>query len=129
MRQCFIDHEVQITGSMVSAGYAVDNKKILILNENDQEVDEHQVGEIAVKSRYLSPGYWRRADLTSAAFPPIRQEETHTSTARETWGAYCLMAASCISGERNFGSESAVRELNWRRSRLCWVSILPSERL
>ena len=28
------------------------------------------MGEIAVKSRYLSPGYWRRPDLTEARFLP-----------------------------------------------------------
>ena len=28
------------------------------------------IGEIAIRSRYLSPGYWRRPDLTAAAFRP-----------------------------------------------------------
>jgi acyl-coenzyme A synthetase/AMP-(fatty) acid ligase len=70
MRQYFMDHDVQLTGNIVPAGYAVDDKEILILNDADQLVGEHQVGEIAVKSRYLSPGYWRRAELTGAAFGP-----------------------------------------------------------
>ena len=38
-----------------------------------QKVGFSQVGEIAVKSRYLSMGYWRRSDLTKAKFLPDRE--------------------------------------------------------
>ena len=42
--------------------------EILLLDETGQEVSENRPGEIAVRSRYLSPGYWRNPDLTRAAF-------------------------------------------------------------
>jgi len=42
----------------------------LLLDEDGREVAPGDVAEIAVKSPYLSPGYWRRPDLTKAAFVP-----------------------------------------------------------
>jgi len=38
------------------------------LDEASQSVGPDAVGEIAVRSRYLAPGYWRGPDLTEAAF-------------------------------------------------------------
>ena len=43
---------------------------VLLLDDEGQEVQTGQVGEIAVKSRYVSPGYWRKPDLTRARFLP-----------------------------------------------------------
>ena len=65
-----IDKETPITGSIVPAGYAVDDMEVRLVNKDGQEVGVNQVGEIVVKSRYLSPGYWQRPDLTQAAFLP-----------------------------------------------------------
>ena len=68
IRNYFIDKETQIRGSIVPAGYAVDGKEILVLNDDGQEVDCNQIGEIVVRSRYLCPGYWQKSDLTRASF-------------------------------------------------------------
>ncbi|MEE9569908.1 MAG: amino acid adenylation domain-containing protein [Candidatus Binatia bacterium] len=70
MRQHFIHEDSLINGDVVSVGYAVDDKEILLLDESGKEVGFNCVGEIAVRSRYLSRGYWRRPDLTQAAFLP-----------------------------------------------------------
>jgi hypothetical protein len=43
---------------------------LLLLDENGHEVGPDEVGEIAVKSRYLSNGYWRKPELTHAKFSP-----------------------------------------------------------
>ena len=40
----------------------------LILDEDRQPLPPGETGEIAVKSRYIASGYWRRDDLTRAAF-------------------------------------------------------------
>ena len=56
------------TGHKVSIGYPLRDKKVLLLDEDRQPVPDGQIGEIAVKSRYLSPGYWRDPDRTSAVF-------------------------------------------------------------
>ena len=51
-------------------GYPIRGKRILLLDENGHEVTRGEIGEISVKSRYLSLGYWRRPDLTEARFLP-----------------------------------------------------------
>lgn len=66
--QYFIHKDTDITGKIVPVGYAVQDMEILLLDETGQEVSENQPGEIAVRSRYLSPGYWRNSDLTRAVF-------------------------------------------------------------
>jgi amino acid adenylation domain-containing protein len=49
-------------------GYPYASKKILIFDDEGREVGPGEIGEIAVKSRYLAPGYWRNPDLTRAKF-------------------------------------------------------------
>jgi amino acid adenylation domain-containing protein len=49
-------------------GYPVPGKDILLLDEHGQEVARGQIGEIAVKSRYLTTGYWRQPELTESKF-------------------------------------------------------------
>ena len=66
----FVDHDTQITGSLVPAGYAVADKTVLVLSDEGREVDDNEIGEITVESRFLSLGYWRKPDLTQAAFQP-----------------------------------------------------------
>jgi amino acid adenylation domain-containing protein len=70
IRQYFIGKETPITGSTVPVGYAVADTDILLLDETGEEVGVGQIGEIAIKSPYLALGYWRRPDLTQAAFVP-----------------------------------------------------------
>src|SRR5262245_31022026 len=70
LRWCFIDHSMHISGNKVPVGYGVPETQVLLLDEAGKEVGPGDVGEIAVKSRYLVPGYWRRPDLTKAAFLP-----------------------------------------------------------
>src|SRR5262249_39928117 len=65
-----IDHATPITGDVVPVGYPHEDVQVLLLDEAGREVADGEVGEIAVRGPYLSPGYWRRPDLTAAAFPP-----------------------------------------------------------
>jgi len=69
-RHYFIHKASQIAGSTIPVGYAVEDKEVILLDEGGCEVGVGQVGEIAVKSRYLSPGYWRKPQLTLAKFLP-----------------------------------------------------------
>jgi amino acid adenylation domain-containing protein len=64
----FFDKGTPITVSSVPAGYPAYDKQILLLDDHGNAVGVDQIGEIAVKSRFLSPGYWRRPDLTAAKF-------------------------------------------------------------
>ena len=69
-REYFVDKEIPIPDSVVPVGYPEEDLQVLLLDEAGQEVGVDAVGQIAVKSRYLSLGYWRRPDLTRARFLP-----------------------------------------------------------
>jgi amino acid adenylation domain-containing protein len=67
--RCFLmDHETQITTDEIPLGYPVEDKEIFLLDDQGREVGFSEVGEIVVRSRYLSPGYWLRPDLNEAKF-------------------------------------------------------------
>ena len=42
--------------------------EVILLDELGKEVGNGEIGEIAIKSRFLSPGYWRKPELTRAVF-------------------------------------------------------------
>ena len=54
-------------------GNLVPGKEALLLDEAGRVVAQGEVGEFVVRSKYLALGYWRRPDLTSAAFSPDPQ--------------------------------------------------------
>jgi amino acid adenylation domain-containing protein len=60
----------RIEGSTVPAGYPVDDVELLLWDTEGHPVAAGAVGEIIVRSRYLSRGYWGRPELTEAAFVP-----------------------------------------------------------
>lgn len=74
-RQYFIDHSSTIADRIVPVGYAVEGSEVFLLHDDGQEASSNEVGEIAVKSRHLSPGYWRNPELTRAKFSPVPAEE------------------------------------------------------
>lgn len=52
------------------AGLPVVGKDVLILDEEGHVLPPGQTGEIAVRSAYLTPGYWKRPDLNEGLFAP-----------------------------------------------------------
>ncbi|MET0502734.1 MAG: phosphopantetheine-binding protein, partial [Candidatus Binatia bacterium] len=48
--------------------YHVRDREVLLLDEHGASTGWNRVGEIAVRGRFLSPGYWQKADLTKAKF-------------------------------------------------------------
>jgi acyl carrier protein len=68
-----MNHDTEVSGNEAPLGYAVEDKEVMLLDESGNEVGFNEVGEIVVRSRYLSPGYWRRPDLTEAKFKPDPQ--------------------------------------------------------
>jgi len=65
--------EIKVT---VPVGYPVEDKDVLILDEQRRNLGAGEVGEIAVRSPFLSPGYWNRPDLTERVFIPDRESST-----------------------------------------------------
>lgn len=70
-----IDKNTEITSKVVPVGYSVPDKELLLLDENREKVGFNQVGEIAVKSRYLADGYWQNEELTRQKFIPCKDEK------------------------------------------------------
>ena len=64
----FVDRETAITGSRVPVGYPVKGVDIFLLDQCGKAVGFNQSGEIAVRSYFLSSGYWQRPELTRAKF-------------------------------------------------------------
>jgi amino acid adenylation domain-containing protein len=65
-----VPHGTEPVAGKLPIGRSLPGKDVLLWNESRQEVTAGDIGEIAVKSRYLSLGYWRDPDRTQAAFIP-----------------------------------------------------------
>ena len=68
IRQYFISKTTEIAGDLVPVGYHVRDREVLLLDEHRAWTGWNRVGEIAVRGRFLSPGYWQKADLTKTKF-------------------------------------------------------------
>lgn len=74
-RQYFIDHSTVITDPIVPVGYAIKDYEALLISDDGRGEGTDEVGEVAVKSCHLSPGYWRNSELTRTQFSPVPGEE------------------------------------------------------
>jgi amino acid adenylation domain-containing protein len=68
IRWFFANADTEVEGANVPVGYPVPDNAILLVDDAGRPVPAGESGEIVVRSRYLSPGYWRRPDLTERAF-------------------------------------------------------------
>jgi amino acid adenylation domain-containing protein len=68
VRRCFIDGTTRTSGHAVPVGYAMTDQEVMLLDASGAGADG--VGEIAVRSAYLSSGYWRQPELTAEKFAP-----------------------------------------------------------
>lgn len=67
-RQFFVRPETHITGNVLPVGYAVPDMDARVIDEEGHDVPAWQLGQIAVRSRYLALGYWRDELRTDAMF-------------------------------------------------------------
>jgi amino acid adenylation domain-containing protein len=65
-----VAHGTPVTEGKLPIGHCVPDREVLLLDESRREVADGEVGEIAVRSRFVSPGYWRAPEATAAAFLP-----------------------------------------------------------
>lgn len=68
--QYFVPPTGEFQDGIVPVGSATQDKEILLLDDNHQPVPFGEVGEIAVRSHFLAPGYWRDPALTARVFLP-----------------------------------------------------------
>jgi amino acid adenylation domain-containing protein len=66
-QRCFSPND-RVAPGRLPVGQPVAGMAILLLDESGREVRNGDVGEIVVRSRYLSPGYWRNPSLTAGGF-------------------------------------------------------------
>ena len=65
-----IDRARPLHERVVPVGYPDHDTEVQILDDDGRPVPAGKIGQIAVRSRYLSPGYWRQDELTRATFIP-----------------------------------------------------------
>ena len=66
------DSKMEFASCSIPIGYPLDETEVFLL---DAEGHPGQIfGEIAIRSPYLSEGYWRRPELTALAFKDDRRE-------------------------------------------------------
>jgi len=71
-----VDHAIPIENANVAGGYAVsEDREVVILDEDHRPMPQGGVGEIGVRSDYMSAGYWRDDALTAAKFIRIGGED------------------------------------------------------
>jgi amino acid adenylation domain-containing protein len=63
-------HEIKPSADPLPVGYACEENEVFLMNEEGDRVAPGEVGQIIVRSRYLSPGYWRDPELTATKFLP-----------------------------------------------------------
>lgn len=73
--QYFIDKSTVVSQNTALMGVPVDDTEILLLDDEGLPVQDGQVGEIAIRSRYLSSGYWRHDALTAERFRNLPGED------------------------------------------------------
>jgi non-ribosomal peptide synthetase component F/acyl carrier protein len=67
-RQFFFDKHTKLPTTTVPIGYPVEDMDVFVVDEEGHQVVTNQPGEIAVRSRFLSPGYWNDSERTIKAF-------------------------------------------------------------
>ena len=68
VRQYFVTPATKPTPETVPVGQAVQDMEVEIVDSAGGAIKAGEAGEIVIRSKYLASGYWRRPDLTEAAF-------------------------------------------------------------
>jgi acyl-coenzyme A synthetase/AMP-(fatty) acid ligase len=64
----FFNKDSRVPGGALPVGYGVEDMEVLILDDSGNPLGVNEIGEIAVSSDYISPGYWNNTALTDSAF-------------------------------------------------------------
>lgn len=68
--ELFLSHATEEISDPLPVGRAVEGKQIVIVDADHRLVPAGESGEIAVRSEFLSPGYWRKPEATAQRFLP-----------------------------------------------------------
>jgi amino acid adenylation domain-containing protein len=70
VRASLLDKESVIETSVIPVGYPVRDVEITLLGEDGRPAPPGEVGEIAVRSKYLAIGYWNQPERNASSFLP-----------------------------------------------------------
>jgi amino acid adenylation domain-containing protein len=68
--QCLLSAGAEPLDDRLPAGQPAEGIELLLLADDGEEVPPGQIGEIVVRSEYLSPGYWGDEALTAERYSP-----------------------------------------------------------
>ena len=63
-----VPHGTRVVEGKLPIGHCAPDREVVLLDESGHAVADGEVGEITVRSRYVSSGYWRDPERTRAAF-------------------------------------------------------------
>lgn len=89
-----VDSGTECSTDILPVGYPVRDTEILLLDTNAVPVEVGRIGEIAVRGSFVSPGYWRRPELTAKKFrtdPNGGNERTYL-----TGDLGCMLPDGCV---------------------------------
>ncbi|MGO1121233.1 non-ribosomal peptide synthetase [Rhodovibrionaceae bacterium A322] len=66
-----IDPEVLEPGCTVPVGYGLEERDLMIVDEEGEPLPAGEIGEIIVTGDYLATGYWQQPDLTAERFSSV----------------------------------------------------------
>ncbi len=70
VRRMYFDTTTSLTETRNAVGYCVEGAEVRLIDDTGAASPIGATGEIAVTGRYLSPGYWRRPELSREKFVP-----------------------------------------------------------
>ncbi|MTJ12825.1 AMP-binding protein [Anabaena sp. UHCC 0187] len=101
-RNFIVDKNTNIENSTVPIGYAVEDMEVVLLDEAGIEIENGEIGEIALKSEYLALGYWQKPELTKTVFlPDIKNSKKRIY---RTGDLGCIQPDGCLvhKGRKDF---------------------------
>ena len=98
----FVDMKTPISSENVPVGYPVEGVEILILDDAGLPMDFDEVGEVAVRSRFLSGGYWQKPEVTGQRF--VAQPDDESAVTYLSGDLGCLSRDGCLHlfGRKDF---------------------------
>lgn len=68
MTKYVIDKDTEIPDAVVPAGYAAEGRELVIVDDAGEPVPDGETGELWVRTKILSSGYWNDPELTARNF-------------------------------------------------------------
>lgn len=81
--QFFVRRDEEMPGDIMPIGFPPEDVTILLLGEDGKEVAQGDIGEIVVRSRYISTGYWNAPEQTRLAFESVPDSDERIYRTRD----------------------------------------------